>query len=1091
MNNNFNFNRDDIKYSVKPPENTGIPKTEGLGVTEGVIGQVETPLDLRAILTNDELFSKFRSEIVDNPRSFNSEEIDLILKYSQMKGKHLISIIFEQSKDSSIHIEYIDHIIDCLIDKEQCDVILNKIEYNNIKLTPEQQTKFKERALKVFNVATIINHLETLQLSQEQKNSILDKHISTVDLRTIIQNLNNLNFDSIIVSKLVDKAVTNKDYKTVLENLDILRPNAKQLNLLVDKIEPRFWGDWKLIDHIAYYDTSILDMPKFEESVLEAKCLQHYFQNQVKFNLTIEHMYELCLISAEKVKDSGGTYILDQNAIGYLITKASKNELSLPIEKIKELVRVQLDNGGDLDVFCVYEYAFKLDASFIKDIGASAYFSQNALRTKFDLTPDELKNHFDQKCRYEDSKYLNGINMVLNSGTTGQKASETIYTQLNNEFIIMNEANRRNGGKLDPKMTRISQAFGGTTDIEGYLLGRIIYDGIDEEALANLKTVGLTETGEAGLDQLQEIFGEFKTQLLKPEMTISELKSIREKLDIPLFQHYFVNFTRQTQGQFGNKTVESLLNQMDYLIEYHEKTGVSDLEIVGQLKEGYESQDMRINVKAEQEFPLNPEVSRQLDEYKTNMESAMKLFEGSNGEKSTYRLFGFVKAGKQLIGNLCSEAQKELDEFDPEKILAANDERVAQAEAIGDTKKVKINDPAKMLIGLEQKVKRMSELRTMVSAKTESGREYVSPKIILDNWVVIFSELAKYKDNPEVKNYLQQMLFAEYINSKDEASWLGTELESVNENIINIKNIDPENPNISTLEDTLEIVTHLINQEYWKKQVFEQRNRIIETPNTYKQSIPGLPGYNGLNMSHDLNPLNKGLAEKLKELKPDSEDTKATKKFEEKQKLPVSRAMKDLDNILGLSAIKDFVDTANQNQRASGEKVKWNLQPTRSYLLEVSGKLCDACWADKNESINESYPNLTFVNISSQTEDGETKLEGGFMLMEINGQNGEKILTIRGLNPLLASIDNLVAQSLVQNIIAFTKTTADRIGAIPAIVIDDHCGGSCSNRPAIQTYCQNTLAPSLEKLQVINNNRSNFNGYDISGWTYRLDNGSD
>jgi hypothetical protein len=1086
-NNSFNFKHDGAKYIVKTPENTLPLEGEKL---DNITNSIEPPADLEEILRNDDLFNKFRKEISDNPRSFNEQEIGLILRH--FRGEQVILIIFDQFKNSGLHAEYMDQIVDSCLSERNYDLLVASLIQKQIALTPEQQQKFADGAIEYFNVGAIVEHVDILQLSQEQKNSILNKNISATDLKMVVQYFDQLGFDDAHRSRLVDISITNKNYREVLYSLKDLQPNAEQLNLLLSNILPRFWDDWKVVAYISSYDTSLLDIDKFETKVIETNQLSQYFQFYNQFSLTIEHMYELCLISAQKAKDSGDTYILDQNAIGYVITKASKDELSLPVEKIKELVRVQLDNrAGNLDVFFAYEYAFKLDASFIKDIGASAYFSQNALRTKFDLTPDELKNYFDQKCRYEDPKYLKGINMVLNSGTIGQKASETIYTQLNNEFIIMDEANRRNGGNLDPNMMIIAQAFGGTTDIEGYLLGRSILDGTDPETLAKLKTAGITETGEAGLNQLKQIFSEFKERLLKPEMTIAQLKDIREKLDIPIFQHYFVNITRQTQGQFGNKTVDSLLNQMDYLLDYYEKTGVSDLEIAGELKEGYESQNIEINIKSKQEFPLNPEVSGQLEEYRSNMESAMELFVGAhNHEKPTYRLFRFVKAGKQLIGDLCSEAQKELDEFDPAKILAANDERVAQAEAIGDTKKVKINDPAKMLIGLEQKVKRMSELRTMVSAKTESGREYISPKIILDNWVQIFSELAKYKNNPEVKNYLQQMLFAEFIYDKGIISnrneWTGEVIENIKKNSIDLAFLKSQNPNISILEQTLEIVTHLINQEFWKNKVFEERNKIVESPERFLADGPGIYGPNNL-----LQQSNRRLPDKLHALKSKINTEKATKKFDEVQKLPISRAVKDLDNILGINAVKEFVDSANRHEKASGEKVTWNLQPVRGYLLEVSGKLCDACWADRYNSVNESFSNITFVNISSETENGETKLEGGFMLMEINGENKEKVLTIRGLNPLLASIDNLVAESLVENILKFTKATADRIGSIPAIVIDDHTGGSCSNRPAIQAYCQFKLAPTLEKLPVVNDNKSNFNGYDISGCTYRLDNRTD
>jgi hypothetical protein len=1083
---NFKFNHNGEKFSVKPPENSKILETK---ILDDTATQKENPVDLEEVFNSDELFSNFRKEISEKPRSFSLQEIGLIL--SHFRGKKIIAIMFDQFKNSGLHAEYMDQIVDNCLGESDYDLLAAALIKKQIALTPEQQQKFGVGAIEYFNVGAIVEHLDILQLSQEQKNSILNKNISATDLKMVVQYFDQLSFDDAHRSRLVDIAITNKNYREVLYSLKDLQPNAEQLNLLLSNILPRFWDDWKVIAYISSYDTSLLDIDKFETKVIETNQLSQYLLFYTEFGLTSDHMYDLCLASAEKAASSNGTYTLDKNTLGWVISKANEDKISLSLEKIRHLIKIQLENNGNLDVIFVYDYKFKLDATFLKDIKANDKFNPSVLRTKFDLSPEELKNYFEQNCRYGDPKYLRGVNMTLNIGTTGQRASETIFTQFNNEFIIMDEANRRNGGKLDPNMMIIAQAFGGTTDIEGYLLGRNILDGTDPETLAKLKTTGITETGEEGLDQLKQIFSEFKERLLKPEMTITELKDIREKLDIPIFQHYFVNFTRQTQGQFGNKTVDSLLNQMDYLLDYYEKTGVSDLEIAGKLKEGYQSQNIEINVKTKQEFPLNPEVAGQLNEYKANMESALELFKDAKvNEKPTYRLFRFVKAGKQLIDNLCSEAQKELDEFDRAKILAANDNRVADAEAMGDTKKVKINDPAKMLIGLEQKVKRMNELRTMVSAKTESGREYISPKIILDNWVQIFSELAKYKNNPEVKNYLQQMLFAEYVyfngGLNKSGEWVGSEIDNIKVNLNNIELLNPSNPKISDLETTLEIVTHLINQEFLKQQIFEVLPSVIMDPEAYLSTDPA-PFPHPVNIERILRPINRRYRANLNSLKSDLTEDKEIKKFESNQKLIVSRAVKDLDNILGLNAIKEFVDTANRHEKASGEKVAWNLQPVRGYQLEVSGMLCDACWADKYNSINESFPDITFVNISSKTEDSETKLEGGFMLMEINGENGEKVLTIRGLNPLMASIDNLVAESLVENIIEFTKATAQRIGAIPAIVIDDLTGGSCSNRPAIQTYCQSKLAPTLEKLSIVDDNKSNFNGYDISNSTYRLD----
>lgn len=1090
MNDGFTFKSNGMQYNLKPLNNgdNNLVKSEHL---DNVTNQIEIPTNLEEILTNSELTSKFLSQIEANPRSFSEQEVDLILKYSQVKGKHILSIMFKQFESTGIHQEYIQHIVDHCIDKQDYDLLIVALMKKQLTLSPQQQQKLGDGAIKNFNVGAIIEHLDILQLSREQKNSIVKKHMSAMDLKMVIQYFDELEFDEEHRIKLVDKAIASKNYKEIISNLQILQPNAEQLNLLIDKSEPRFWEDWGVVGNVCYYNTSLINIDKFEQKVIEAKRLGQYFELHSRFKRNVDQMCDLFIASMENT--SGNVHTFDYKAFYVLMNNVysgdpeNEGKLMISKEKLNQIVRIGLENGQDFESFKKYDHFFKFDATFLPDIKARNGFDKTTMRTQFELTPTELKDYFEQNCKYDDSKYLQGADKVLNLDTINQTARDTIFTQFNNEFIIMDEANRRNNGKLDPKMARISQAFGGTTDIEGYLLGRCILDGDDQKTLAKLKNAGLTETGESGLDQLKKIFSEFKTQLLKSEMTIAELKNIREKLNVPLFQHYFVNFTRQTQGQFGDKTADSLLQQMDYLIKYYEKTGTSDLEKVGELKEGYENANININIKSKQEFPLNPEVTRQLEEYKTNMKKALELFkDAKKHEKPTYRLFGFVKTGKELIYGLCDEAQKELDAFDPEKIIAANDARIIEAKESKDEKKVKINDPEKVLIGLQQKANRLNDLRTLVSAKTESGKEYISPKVILENWVQIFSELSKYKNILEVKNFLQQMLFAEFVYDKGmismEGEWTGEAIDNIKDNLDQLELLNPQNPHLDTLEKTLDIVTHLINQEFWKKQIFEERNTIIQSPEKYLSDGPGIYGPNNL-----LQQSNRRLPDKLHSLKSNLTDEKKIKKFEEAQKLPISRAAKDMDNILGLNAIKDFVDNASQHQKASGETVKWNLQPARGYLLEVSGKLCDACWADKYASVNQSFPDMTFVNILSQTEEGETKLEGGFMLMEVNGENGEKVLTIRGLNPLLASIDNLIAESLVESIADFTKATATRIGAIPAIVIDDHTGGSCTNRQAIQAFCQYNLAPTLHKLPVADDNKSNFNGYNISNWTYKLD----
>jgi hypothetical protein len=1097
MNNQFKFNSNGIEYSVRP-QNPDTPNVEnfdsGNDITEKVANGNED------IKPHHWPFEKFWPQINFHPRPLTKSEIDQILLYSQLElGGCIISKLFEQFHNSGLHEEYIERIIENCIENKQYNIILDALNSEYIDLNDNQKIKLTKYLLNDCNVKTIIDNLDFLIFTPDLKNKFLEKPMSGRDLDLILAQTDELKLDYIQKNMLIDRALNSQKVKSILNNLNTLKPNLDQVNLLIDNIPPKSWGAFTALDLLSQYDLEIIKLSKLEEKLgekesVDSNLMSRYFELHESFNLDFDYMYALCLQNVEKVQSNGNDFKLDFGAISFVIDYANTNITPLPVDKIKKLMKYKIDNGGNLYTFFKNDNLFKLDISFLGCVKTTNGFDINTLRTKFDLSPEELKTYFEENCKYSDPKRLNRIDRVLHLDSSSSIARGAIFNEFNNEFIIMNEANRRNGGKLDSKMAQISKAFGSQINIESYLLGRSVLDGTDPDVIEQLKRAGLNETGEVGLDQLEKEFGKFKSSLLKPEMTIAELKNIRQKLEIPLFQHYFVSFTRQSEGQFGNKTTESLLSQMDYLIGYYEKNGVSDLEIVGELKEGYENADIKINKKVKQEISINAEVIKQLDDYKNNMEKALDLFRnGFVNDRPSYRLFQFAKAGKQLITNLNIEAQKNVNEFDPEKIIEENNTRIAEAKEAGTEKKVKITDPAKVLIGLRQKVKKLGELKTLLSSKTPSGKEYISPKVILDNWVELFSELSNYKKNPKVKNFLQQLLFAEYFYEYGETlvningPLAGNRIDDVEKNLEHINDLDLGNPDILVLEKTLEIVTHLINQEFWKNNILEQQNRVIETPQNYKPPIPRLPGYNGLNLHHMLNPLNKRFASKLHKLKPNSDDQVMVKKFEESHKSQVSKAVNNMDSILGLNSIKDFVDTVNRNVLVSEEKVTWNLQPVRGYLFEVSGKLCDACWADKYDSVNQSFPGMTFVNISSQTADNEAKLEGGFLLMEVAGANGEKILTIRGLNPLMASIDSLVAKSIVENIIEFTKATASRIKAIPAIVIDDHTGGSCTNRPAIQSYCQHTLASNLEKIQVLNDSKSNFNGYNISDWVYRLD----
>jgi hypothetical protein len=158
--------------------------------------------------------------------------------------------------------------------------------------------------------------------------------------------------------------------------------------------------------------------------------------------------------------------------------------------------------------------------------------------------------------------------------------------------------------------------------------------------------------------------------------------------------------------------------------------------------------------------------------------------------------------------------------------------------------------------------------------------------------------------------------------------------------------------------------------------------------------------------------------------------------------------------------------------------------PTRGILMELSGHISDACWADKyNETIPLTFPNMTSVAMVQNPDSVHERIAGACMLIETTSSKGEPLLVIRGLNPLENVINQLSVGDFYEQFTNYIKTIAEKTGRKVAIVIDDHSGGSATNRPVLYEYLK-----SLElKRTSVPYAETEFNGYDITGVTFLVD----
>ncbi len=191
--------------------------------------------------------------------------------------------------------------------------------------------------------------------------------------------------------------------------------------------------------------------------------------------------------------------------------------------------------------------------------------------------------------------------------------------------------------------------------------------------------------------------------------------------------------------------------------------------------------------------------------------------------------------------------------------------------------------------------------------------------------------------------------------------------------------------------------------------------------------------------------------------------------------------LKVLDNIASTDALNEDIGRSLSLDSAGSRPFAF--VPTRGVLMELSGHIGDACWASKYTSIAKEFPNFTGLVIVQNPNTKDARFAGAAMLIEATAKNGTPLLVIRGLNPIENVITQLKPDDFYQQVVNYVQTIAAQLGRKVAIVIDDHTGGSGTNRPSLFQFLNNHRT-SLRQIVLDNDPPTRFNGYNITNFTY-------
>lgn len=198
-----------------------------------------------------------------------------------------------------------------------------------------------------------------------------------------------------------------------------------------------------------------------------------------------------------------------------------------------------------------------------------------------------------------------------------------------------------------------------------------------------------------------------------------------------------------------------------------------------------------------------------------------------------------------------------------------------------------------------------------------------------------------------------------------------------------------------------------------------------------------------------------------------------------------NKLAKMFNKISNTEALENGIGAYFKNAPRVG-KSRIKFVPTRGLMLEMSGQIADACWADKYESVGEQMPNMSVIIMKARPGEKTERVVGAALLIDtFSPRTKERVLLLRGVNPRQNYINTVDSKEFFNAITDYLVKTAHKRGMIPAVVIDDHQGGAGTNRPALYR----TMAKMKKDLTIIpvNGRTTFFNGYDVTDCSFRLD----
>jgi hypothetical protein len=186
--------------------------------------------------------------------------------------------------------------------------------------------------------------------------------------------------------------------------------------------------------------------------------------------------------------------------------------------------------------------------------------------------------------------------------------------------------------------------------------------------------------------------------------------------------------------------------------------------------------------------------------------------------------------------------------------------------------------------------------------------------------------------------------------------------------------------------------------------------------------------------------------------------------------------------LVSLTRIQSFeAESARLRKVGEAGVFEYEFEPTKGLLMELSGSFSDACWAGI-ENTSGNYPNISTLVFRKNPGNKHERIVGSCMLIETVAVNGTPLTIIRGVNPLENESFQMVSEDFVDQIVQYVKDINQGSNNQTAIVIDDHQGGSASNRTAIYAELKSRI-PKLKQIEVSTADTT-FNGYDISNDVY-------